>query len=112
MFDIVENDISLTRGDTLILTVIMKRKEDDEPYTPQAGERVRFAMKNRYTDPDDAVLILKEIPIDTMILEIEPEDTKPLKFNKTYVYDIEYTDILGHVDTFIKGTFKLTEEVL
>lgn len=110
MFDVVGNNISLTRGDTLILTVSMKR--DDEPYTPQTGENVRFAMKAKYTDPDDAVLILKEIPIDTMILEIDPEDTKPLKFNKTYVYDIQYTDLQGHVDTFIKGTFKLTEEVL
>ena len=110
MFSIDGSDISLTRGDTLILQIAMKR--DGEPIMPQEGERVRFAMKNRYTDPDDEVLILKEIPLDTLILEIEPEDTKSLKFNKTYVYDIEYTDIFGHVDTFIEGSFTIAKEVL
>lgn len=66
-------------------------------------------MKTDYED--GAPLLIKEIPVDTMILVIEPEDTKSLAFGK-YVYDIELTKVTGEVDTFItKATLKLTEEV-
>ena len=69
-------------------------------------------MKAKYKDPDDAVVLVKNIPVDTLILEIEPEDTKPLTMKKTYVYDIQLTDENGFVDTFIQGTFKIGEEVI
>lgn len=108
-------EIQLTRGDTLqVLVTIIK---DGEEYSPQEGDSVRFALKHEklnskrtdYTDDDP--LIIKDIPIDTMILELKPEDTKELDFG-TYVYDIEITFDDGVVDTFIPATrFKLTEEV-
>ena len=110
MFSVKKSDITLTRGDTLLLQVEINK--DGKSVDLKQGESVRFAMKYRYTDPDEAVLIYKEIPLDTLILELKPEDTKPLKFNKTYVYDIQYTDIDGRVDTFITGTITLTEEVM
>lgn len=110
MFSIKNSDITLTRGDSLFLQVEMNK--NGNKVQPKEGESVRFAMKYRYTDPDEKVLIHKQIPLDTLLLEIKPEDTKPLKFNKTYVYDIQYTDIDGRVDTFINGTITLTEEVL
>ena len=100
-------DITLTRGDTLLADVTMIR--DKEPYTPEAGS-VRFAMKRRYTDDEPAVV--RDIPIDTMVLEIKPEDTKELCMDKSYVYDIQFTDENGRVDTFIKGNVTLTNEVL
>lgn len=60
---------------------------------------------------DETPLLIKEIPIDTMILTLNPEDTKHLPFGK-YVYDIELTKATGEVDTFItKAILKLTEEV-
>lgn len=100
-------DITLTRGDTLLADVGMIR--DQEEYTPTEGS-VRFAMKRRYTDEEPAVV--RDIPIDTMVLEVKPEDTKELCMDKSYVYDIQFTDASGHVDTFIKGTLTLTNEVL
>lgn len=67
------------------------------------------SMKNDYND--ETPLLIKEIPIDTMILTLNPEDTKHLPFGK-YVYDIELTKATGEVDTFItKAILKLTEEV-
>ena len=99
--------ISLTRGDTLFLTI--KLTKDGKPYTPQDGDKIRFALKKKYTD--DEVLILKQIPIDSMTLRIDPEDTKNLNFG-TYVYDVELTTKDGFVDTFITpSSFKITEEV-
>ena len=106
-------DITLTRGDSLLLQIGLVKEINGvaEPYIPAEGCRVRFAMKRRYTDPDSEVLVDKQIPIDTLLLEIEPEDTKPLQMGKSYVYDIELTDENGRVDTFVKGNFTLENEV-
>jgi len=101
--------IELTRGDYFATNVSMTDKETGEAITPTEGS-LRFAVKKRYRDADEKILILKTIPLDTCLLELEGEDTKPLAFGE-YVYDIEYTDAQGHPDTFIKGVFKLTEEV-
>ena len=71
----------------------------------------RFAMKKDYDDPDTEVLIVKDIPTNTLILQLDPEDTKDLPFG-TYVYDIQLTNSSGEVDTFItKAFFVITEEV-
>lgn len=101
--------IVATRGDTIKLHVELYDSEEHE-YIPQEGDRIRFAMK---VDYNDAVPVLeKEIPIDTQILKIEPEDTKHLPQPSQYVYDIQITYANGDVDTFIdRAKFKLTEEV-
>ena len=112
---IKKNTITLTRGDTLRVFIELFR--DGEPYTPIEGDSIRFALKHtektaggkEYVDTDP--LILKNVPIDTMLLELEPSDTKPLDFG-TYVYDLEITFADGSVDTFItEATFELTGEV-
>ena len=110
MFSIKDNNIILTRGDTLLLEIKMIKQ--GEIYIPIEGETLRFAMKNKYSDPDQKVILVKNIPIDTLILELEPEDTKNLPMRSKYVYDIQFTDIDGRVDTFIKGTLTIEEEVL
>ena len=101
------NEISLTRGDSLVAQISIMDGCDE--YTPQEGDIIRFAMKKNYGKNE--VLIRKEIPIDTLTLEILPEDTKSLSFG-SYVYDVEITFANGRVDTFIpNGVFKITEEV-
>lgn len=107
MVSVNGNDIALTRGDTLFLTVVLTNR-DGTAYEPAEGDVVRFAMKKTYRDAE--CLILKPIPTDTMILELTPEDTKSLPFAK-YDYDIELTDEYGHVTTPIIGTLTLTKEV-
>lgn len=100
--------IKMTRGDTLRASLIITSC-NGEPYTPIEGDSIRFAMKKTYdrTEP----IILKNIPIDSMQLVLNPEDTKMLDYGK-YVYDIEITHPTGDVDTFIsKASFVLTEEV-
>ena len=101
------NNITLTRGDTLYLTVLMTKNGDS--YIPVEGEVVRFAMKKKIDDAEP--LILKDIPIDSMTLKLEPRDTKSLAYG-SYKYDIEYTSVDGDVDTFIgPANFIITEEV-
>lgn len=100
--------ICLTRGDTAKIQVSIEI--DDEVYTPQEGDSVRFAMKKAFKD-QEPVLVLKDIPIDTMKLHIEPSDTKSLAYKKTYVYDIQITFANGDVRTFISGELELLPEV-
>lgn len=105
--DTSTNNIRLVRGDYFPCYITMTK--DGEPFEPSIGS-LRFAVKKKYTDSDEKVLILKTIPLNTLLLELESEDTKGLKFGE-YVYDIEYTDQNGRPDTFIRAKFILTEEV-
>lgn len=98
--------ISLIRGDTLRVKVDIY--SDKEIYTPQEGDVVRFAMKASYGS--QKVLISKIIPNQSLVLHLEPNDTKKLSFGK-YVYDVEITFANGDVDTFISGELELMPEV-
>lgn len=109
------NEIQLTRGDTLVLGVAIYR--NDEQYTPVTGDTVRFALKRAllvaggkaYADTEP--LVLKDIPINTMQLRLDSDDTKSLPFGD-YEYDIQITFADGTVDTFITAApFKITREV-
>ena len=102
-----DNNIELTRGDTLKVKVNISI--NNEPYTPQENDEIRFAMKRNYTDKNP--LILKGIPSGSMILHLEPQDTKHLVFGREYVYDVQITFANGDVYTFIKGRIKITPEV-
>lgn len=114
MYTIRDNKIKLTRGDTLLAIVTPTR--NGEPYVPEQGDVIRFAMKHnemdiqkkRYIDPEPLVEIT--IPTDTLLLTIEPNDTKPYEFG-VYAYDVEITFANGDVDTFISNTITLTPEV-
>lgn len=100
-------EISLTRGDSLILNFTITKNEEE--YVPVQGDAVRFALKQ--TIPDDEPLILKDADITNQTIELLPSDTKQLAFG-TYVYDIQLTTVDGYVDTFIgPATFRITEEV-
>lgn len=112
MYEIIElpkrTDIYLTKGDTFVAEVEAYLQNTRRRYTPVEGDTVRFALKKC---PDDAeCLIYKTIPIDTMILRIESNDTKDLP-RVPYWYDIQLTYQNGDVDTFISGYLTLTAEV-
>lgn len=107
--------ITLTRGDTLRVKINITL--DDEEYIPNSGDSIRFALKHPTMNSKQTAykdinpLILKTIPYDTMVLQLEPEDTKSLDFG-TYVYDIQITFSDGTVNTFItEAILKLTPEV-
>lgn len=107
-YSIKNTTITLTRGDTLKVQVKIF-DDQGESYIPKNDDVIRFAMKKDYED--ESPLILKVIPNDTLVLTLEPSDTKRLPFGK-YVYDIQLTNGSGEIDTFItKAQLNLTEEV-
>ena len=109
MHEIKGTTIRLTRGDSFYVRVGMKHK-DGTVYTPHEGDVVRFALSTDFTKRLPP-LVLKDIPIDTQLLHLVPEDTTNLDYG-VYRYDIELTTADGDVDTFIeKAKFKISEEV-
>lgn len=116
-YKIENNRIYLTRGDSFPCSVSMIDETTGLNYIPQEGDKVRFALKRAIMTPgnkefvDEEPLILKDIPNETLILELDPEDTSGLPFG-SYKYDIEITFANGRVDTFIQNAdFILTPEV-
>ena len=115
MYSVTGTTIRMTRGDTLIISVGLSH--DGETYTPDENDSIRFIVcrrklntnKTAYEDP--TVLIEKAIPVDSMILRLDPNDTKALEFG-TYAYDMEITFADGRIDTFIEGQkFIISPEV-
>ena len=108
--------ITMTRGDTLRTQVTIYDKDAEDEYTIQDGDSVRFAMRPaglnaRKTAFRYDVCLTVDIPTDTLLLEIEPEDTAELDFG-AYTYDIQLTQADGTVDTFIaNATLILSPEV-
>lgn len=101
------NNITLTRGDALTLTIVMKK--GGQTYTPVEGDSLRFAMSRGYVTETRYKLILeKAIPIATQQLSLSPQET--LIMNDTYNYDIEITYADGKVDTFISAKFEIVGE--
>ena len=72
-------DIELTRGDTFKRTLVLTDAKGN-PFTPMEGDEIRFALKKKVKD--DEVLINKVIPNDTLVLKLDPEDTKHLAFGE------------------------------
>ena len=109
MIKIDGTSITMTRGDTLKLKLNLATSSG-APYTPNDGDKITFGLKK--SCKDDKCLIIKDIPTDTMILHIEPKDTKSLSFG-VYVWDCQIEFSNGDVSTFIpKASFKIAEEVV
>lgn len=115
MVEVKGTTIEMTRGDTLDVKVNIM--QGSSPYEIQSGDSVRFALKSakmnskRTEYVDEEPLLVVNIPVDTLILRIESEATKPFGFGD-YVYDIQMTFADGRVDTFITNAkFVLLPEV-
>ena len=87
--------IYLVQGDTL-QTLITLKYPDGSIYEPEEGDRLRFALKMDIDDENP--IIVKEIPTDTMTLELTSDETDLEVGN--YIYDIELS-IGDYVNTVI-----------
>ena len=103
-----KNNITLTRGDTLTLTVELMK--DGEAYTPEQGDVIRFALSKGYVgEPGYEFKLDKTIPNDTLTFTLTSEETA-LDY-RSYNYDIQVTHSDGCVDTFISAKLTITGEV-
>ena len=108
-YSVSDNKITMTRGDTVKISVTIKYKQTKELYTPVAGDRIKFSVKKYISDKNP--IFEKDIPYDTLLLVIDPEDTMNLPFGP-YIFDTQITFSNGDVDTFIQnGILDITYEV-
>lgn len=118
---IIDNNqnITITRGDTLTLTVSLLHEVDPvppatqptiEPYVPEEGDVIRFAVSKGYkAQPGYELKLSKDIPHDTLTFTCSSTETS-LDY-RTYNYDVEITHPDGCVDTFISAKLTITGEV-
>lgn len=103
------NVITVTRGDTINLDLQIKTP-DGLTYEPCEDDRIRFVMKRYYNDQKP--ILEKELSTDNLVLRIESEETKTLKMDVNYYFDVELTLSDGTVDTIISsGIIKVKQEV-
>lgn len=106
MLYIKGNDIKLTRGDTLHLTIPITNGEEE--YVIQVDDTLVFSVKKMLSDSD--YKIQKSI-VGENTFHIEPNDTAKLPFGK-YYYDIELRTAAGDIYTIIDtSSFELLTEV-
>ncbi len=104
MFQIVNNTIKITRGDSGEIDIAIY-DTDGSKYELKDGDEVLFTVKEGTYSPN--ALIQKT---GTKI-SILPEDTKSLSYRK-YVFDVQLTTATGTVDTIIPpSTFEVLSEV-
>lgn len=113
-----KQNITLTRGDTMTLAVQLFHEVDPvppstestvEPYVPEVGDVIRFAVSKGYKGESEYELVLsKTIPNDTLLLTCTSSETE-LEYI-TYNYDVEITHNDGVVDTFISAALTITGE--
>lgn len=114
-----KQNITLTRGDTLTLTVALKQVVPPVPpatqptitdYEPVTGDVIRFAVSKGYKGlPGYNLILSKEIPHETLTFTCTSEETT-INYD-IYNYDVEITHADGCVDTFISAKLTITGEV-
>ena len=107
-YSVSKNHIIMTRGDTAAFKISIDYLNTGEPYEPEEGDIIRFTLKKYLSDR--SALLIKDISIDTMLLNLDPEDTSELSFGR-YYYDIQLIKLNGKTDTFISDILELTKEV-
>lgn len=103
-------NIEMTRGDTFIRTLVLTK--DGEPYVPQTGDVIRFAMAKTHKGERGYKLLLnKVISNDTLLWVINADETANMDYGR-YFYDLQITYADGKVETFANDKqIKLLKEV-
>ena len=99
------NEKQLTRGDTGMYSITLYDAEGNE-YIPTEGETVTFYLMKKDCDDLTESILVKDIPVDTMMLELEPSDTVDLPTG-SYAYRIRLRDTIGHEWTVVKSRLKI-----
>lgn len=105
MYSVINNLITLVRGDTATFNVDLKTEEDGslEDYTPAAGDRIVFKVKKNYNDAN--AIITKT----GTTISLSHNDTKDLSPGE-YVYDVTFISsdntVIDHVIPVTKFIIK------
>ena len=99
MLKVSRNRITLTRGDTAYLKLNIT-DESDNAYELSEGDIIFFRIAEYGTS--GRLLFEKTVNIETLTLELKPEDTAGLEF-RTYRYEVEVVTEAGEHFTVIEN---------
>lgn len=101
MLLIMNNKISLTRGDTARINISL------DGYELQEGDKLLFTVKKTVNDAKECFQIITE----TNSIKINPTHTNDMSYGE-YVYDVQLSMANGDIYTVVSPTkIKITEEV-
>ena len=104
------SQITITRGDTEVITIEMKDENGAVPFV--TGDTVYFTVK---VDANTATKILQKTVTSftdgKAVITLVPADTSSLAYG-FYLYDVQFNRADGNVKTIVKpSTLKIAEEV-
>lgn len=110
MYTVDNNNITLTRGDSVFINFELFDGEG-KVVTPSPTDKLVFTVRKDYKkDPTDVVYTFQKEIVNGSF-KIDPKDTYNLNYGK-YVWDIEYIYSDGaDVATVLNGELYLTDEV-
>ena len=94
MLEVTGNRIYLTCGDSANIALPLT------DYEPADGDKIYFRLKKSVFGK--SLLLVKEIPPDTLTLELRHSDTANLQFS-TYRYEVEVISATGSSTTLIEN---------
>lgn len=104
MFKIIDNEITITKGDSGSFT-IRAMNPDDSEYEWKDGDRLIFSLRERGLRK--GVILEKE----GRYIELYPEETRKMKCGR-YLYDVVLYTVGGDVATIIPPTlFEVKEKM-
>lgn len=110
ILEIVNNQITLTKGDTAILNLTIYFPNMEEQYELMDGDIVTFSITDKTQCFGESKIVVKK-DFQQNEIQLKPIDTKYLSCGK-YEYDVQLTFKNGDVNTIIgPELFYLTTEI-
>lgn len=110
ILEIVNNQITLTKGDTAILNLTIYFPNMEEQYELMDGDIVTFSITDKTQCFGESKIVVKK-DFQQNEIQLKPIDTKYLPCGK-YEYDVQLTFKNGDVNTIIgPELFYLTTEI-
>lgn len=105
-------NISITRGDTEFIDIVMIEKSTGNLMPFEEGDTVYFSVKKTVDDFDYIIQkTVTQFEDGIAKVTIFPSDTKLLEYGR-YVYDVQITDKEGVVTTIVRPSiFEIGMEV-
>lgn len=103
MLQIIENSITMTRGDSVYFEIVCWTP-DKKVYELEIGDKIRYCLRN--VPNKNSPPLLEKVFKDNQI-KLDPEDTNFLKYGR-YFWDCTLEFNNGDINTIASGDITLT----
>lgn len=110
---ITNSPLEMVRGDSKTYTLLFR--DENDACVDITGWTIFFTVKQNAGQTDDDAKIKKDITVHTdplngqSAIELTPSDTANLLGG--YLYDIQYKDTTGKIQTIVEGIFSVSKDI-